>query len=75
MHSTCLVLVYRVRVLSEDLGFQVFVFPGYEERDMMSCCSNNQCTLMTFQEVELWMQATRITLWTKSQGHIGFRLS
>ena len=34
---------------------------------MMSHCSDNLHTLITFQGEELWMQVTRIARWTKSQ--------
>ena len=34
---------------------------------MMSHCSDNLHTLITFQGEELWMQVTRIAQWTKSQ--------
>lgn len=41
----------------------------------MSHCSENWCVLMTFLwriGQELWMQATRIALWTSHNGRIGF---
>ena len=39
---------------------------------MMSLCSNNRCTLMTFQEQESWIQPTNIALDLVMMGILGF---
>ena len=42
---------------------------GYFQRreDVTSHRSDNLSALITFQRQELWMQVTRIALWTKSR--------